>query len=127
ILAQNQARLEQGAAILSADFAFRQAIATNNLATIDSVLRNHGARLGANAMMLVALDRTVMVDTQDETRRGKPFAFPNLLEGDGKGTSIVLLGERLHQLVVVPVLAPEPIAYVGLAFIVDDPAAQELN
>ena len=37
----------------------------------------------------------------------------------------MLLGERLQQLVVVPVLAPEPIAYVGLAFEVDDAAARE--
>ena len=127
ILAQGQSRLEQGAAILSADFAFRQAVATRDHATIDSVLRNHGARLGANAMMLISLDRTVVADTGDSTRVGNPFAFAGLIDADGKATSIALLGERLHQLVVVPVLAPEPIAYVGLAFVVDDPAAAEMH
>ncbi|HEX3058881.1 MAG TPA: cache domain-containing protein, partial [Usitatibacter sp.] len=49
-LSQNQARLEQGVAILSSDFAFRQAIASNDTGTILSVLRNHGARLGASVM-----------------------------------------------------------------------------
>lgn len=130
ILAQNQARLEQGAAILSADYAFREAIATNNLATIDSVLRNHGARLGANAMTLLALDRTVVADPQNEARVGKPFPFPALVDGSGtagKATSIVLAGDRLQQLVVVPVLGPEPIAHVVLAFSVDDSAAREMN
>ena len=130
VLTQNQARLEQGAAILSADFAFRQAIATNNTGTILSVLRNHGARAGATVMTLIALDKTVVADTSDDTRIGKPFAFPALVEagsGEGKASSIVLLADRLHQLVVVPVLAPDPIAYVGLAFEVDDRAARELN
>jgi len=130
LLAQNQARLEQGAAILSADFAFRQAIATNNTGTILSVLRNHGARVGATVMTLIALDKTVVADTRDDSRIGKPFAFPALVDAgiaDGKASSIVLIGDRLHQLVVVPVLAPDPIAYVGLAFEVDDAAAKELN
>jgi len=130
LLAQNQARLEQGAAILSADFAFRQAIATDDSGTITSVLRNHGARVGATVMTLISLDRTVKADSGDAARVGKPFAFPALIDAgtaEGKASSIVLLGERLHQLVVVPVLAPDPIAYVGLAFEVDDAAARELN
>ncbi len=80
LLSQNQTRLEQGVAILSSDFAFRQAIAGNDTGTTLSVLRNHGARVGASVMTLV-----------------------------------------------VPVLAPDPIAWVGLAFEVDDRVAQELN
>jgi len=99
ILAQNQLRLEQGAAILSADFAFRQAIATNNTATILDVLRNHGGRLGANVMMLVSLDNEVRADTGDESRTGKAFAFPSLVAqaaASGKASSIVVLDHRLY-------------------------------
>jgi len=130
LLQQRQARLEQGAAILSADFAFRQAIATNDTGTIDSVLRNHGARVGATAMSLISLDRVVRVDTSTQGAAETPFAFPTLVERsavDGKATSIVLAGDRLRQLVVVPVLAPDPIAYIGLAFEVDDAVARELK
>jgi diguanylate cyclase (GGDEF)-like protein len=130
VLAQNQLRLEQGAAILSADFAFRQAIASNDVPTIQSVLRNHGGRLGANAMMLVSLENEVRADTGDETRAGKPFAFPALVSQAaiaGKASSIVVLNHRLYQLVVVPVLAPVPIGWVGLAFDVDDALARDLK
>ena len=130
LLAQNQARLEQGAAILSADFAFREAIATNDSGTILSVLRNHGARLGATVATLVSLDGMVVADTQDERRARRPFPFPALVAASAaaeKASSIVPLGERLHQLIVVPVMAPEPIAHVGLAFEVDDAVARELN
>jgi diguanylate cyclase (GGDEF)-like protein len=129
-LSQNQARLEQGVAILSSDFAFRQAIATNDTGTILSVLRNHGARLGANVMTLASLANVVRADTLDENRAGKPFAFPELLklaEADGKASSVVIRDGKLYQLVVVPVLAPEPIAWVGPAFEVDDRVAKELN
>src|SRR5688572_4724937 len=80
LLTQRQARLEQAAAILSADFAFRQAIATKNTGTIVSVLRNHGARVGATVMTLVDLDKTVRADTRDEGLTGKPFVFPALVD-----------------------------------------------
>ncbi|APV48961.1 hypothetical protein BWI17_04255 [Betaproteobacteria bacterium GR16-43] len=130
LLAQNQARLEQGASILSADFAFRQAVATGSTGTILSVLRNHGGRLGASAMMLISLDRVVRADTQDESRAGKPFAFPRLIDeaaNQGTATAVVVLGSRPYQLVIVPVLAPEPIAWVGLAFEVNDDFAREMR
>jgi diguanylate cyclase (GGDEF)-like protein len=130
LLAQRQTRLEQAAAILSADFGFRGAIATNDTGTIVSVLRNHGARVGATVMTLVSLDKAVRADTRDESLNGKPFAFPALVDavaGAGKASSIVLIDGRVQQLVVVPVLAPDVIAYIGLGFEVDDAVARELN
>ena len=130
LLQQRQARLEQGAAILSADFALPTAISTNDAATIESTLRNHGARVGATAMTLVSLDRLVTADTAGDDQRGKPFAFATLVEQsavEGKASSIVLAGDQLRQLVVVPVKAPDPIAYIGLAFAVDDGVARELK
>jgi diguanylate cyclase (GGDEF)-like protein len=130
LLAQNQARLEQGAGILSADFAFRQAIATNETGTILSVLRNHGARVGANVMTLASLDNVIRADTLDADRVGKPFAAADLIRiagVEGRASSIVIREGKLYQLVIVPVLAPEPIAWVGLAFEVDDTVAKDLH
>ncbi len=130
LLAQKQARLEQGAGILSADFAFRQAIATNDTGTILSVLRNHGARVGANVMTLASLDNVVRADTLDDAELGHHFAFSELIQmaaAEGKASSIVVRGDKLYQLVVVPVLAPEPIAWVGLAFEVDDAVAKDMH
>src|SRR5258706_11465469 len=65
LLSQNQTRLEQGVAILSSDFAFRQATASNDTGTTLSVLRNHGARVGANVMTLASLENIVRADTLD--------------------------------------------------------------
>ena len=130
LLKQRQKSLEQAAAILSADFAFRQAIATNNTGTIVSVLRNHGARVGATLMTLVDMDKSVRADTRDENLTGKPFVFTALVDASaslGRGSSIVLIDGRVQQLVVVPVLAPDPIAHVALGFEVDDGVARELN
>ena len=130
LLSQNQARLEQGVALLSSDYGFRQAIASNDTGTILSVLRNHGARLGANVMTLASMDNTVRVDTLDPARVGKIFAPADIIklaEADGRASSVVIRDGKLYQWVVVPVLAPEPMAWVGLAFEVDDRVAKELN
>ena len=128
LLAQNQARLAQGAAVLSADAALRRAIETGDTGTIAPVLRNHGARVGASALTLVSRDGVVRADTQDERKVGRSFAFPELIgeaSGSDPASGIVVLGARLHQLVVVPVLAPQAIAWVGLAFEMTDATAQE--
>jgi diguanylate cyclase (GGDEF)-like protein len=131
-LAQNQARLEQGGAILSSDPALRRALATGDLSETDSLLRHHGARLGASAAMLLAQDGRIVTHTADASHVGTPFAFDRLVVASataGKASSIVLMGHRLQQLVVVPVWGPgkDPIAYAALAFLIDDPAAREMN
>jgi len=130
LLAQSQERLEQGAGILSADFGFRQAIASSDTPTVLSVLRNHGERVGASVMTLASLDNVVRADTLDPDRVGKVFVHPDVLhlaEVEGRASSIVIRNGKLYQLVVVPVLAPAAIAWVGLAFEVDDAVAKNLH
>ncbi|MFZ2648698.1 MAG: response regulator, partial [Burkholderiaceae bacterium] len=130
VLDQNSKQLQQAAQVLTTDFGFRQTIATNERETIDSVLHNHGDRIGANVMMLVGLDHRVVADTHNPAAAGRPFELPALLsskrEQPGAAT-IVQIGGVPHQLVVVPVLAPLPIAWVALGFVMDQRLAQELK
>lgn len=80
LLDQNNRQLAQAAEILSLDFAFRQAVATRDLRTTESVLANHGARIGADLIMLVSLDRHVIADTLDRRLVGRPFRFSWLID-----------------------------------------------
>ncbi len=134
LLVQNQARLEQGAGILSADFAFRQAIASNDTGTILSVLRNHGARVGASVMTLASLDNMIRADTLDPyAHRHMSSRIPDLIHlasVEGHASSIVILrGQALPAGGrIAPVLAPRT-HRVGraLAFEVDDSMAKDLH
>ncbi len=129
LLEQNTQRLVEGARLLTADYAFREAVATEDRATIASVLANHGKRIDAAVMMLVALDRRVIVDTLD-VDTGRRFAFPGLLdeaEASHTAAAMVLIRGQLYRLVIVPVLAPLPIAWVAVGFRVNDTLAQDLN
>ncbi|MGB8339737.1 MAG: EAL domain-containing protein [Burkholderiales bacterium] len=130
VLDQNRGQLEQGATLLSSDFAFREAIATNDTGTVLSVLNNHGARIGASVMMLVSLEHLVLADTLLPDSRHQPFKFVRLTkqaEQDGKSSGMVVIANRLYQLVVVPVLAPDPIAWMAMGFLIDDKAAHDLQ
>ena len=126
----NSRQLAQAASILSADFAFREAIATADHATMTSALVNHGARIHADVMMLVGIDNVLLADTSRHNRSGKPFPFPELVkeaEQRRQATAMVVLDGGLYQLVVVPVLAPLPIAWLALGFNIDDNFAKNLK
>ena len=56
VWALRTAQLENGAGLLSRDFGFREAIATNDAATIRSALDNLEARLGMDMAMLIGVD-----------------------------------------------------------------------
>jgi diguanylate cyclase (GGDEF)-like protein len=131
LLAQDREQLERSASLLATDFGFREAIATNDLNTIVSVLRNHGDRIDASVMQLISLDGRILADTKGHRIVGEPFRFPRLLEladSAGKATATVVMADRLaYQLVVVPVRAPDVVAWVAMGFLRDDKRARDLR
>ncbi len=127
---ESSLRLTQTASILASDFAFREAIATADRNTIVSALINHRIRFQASEMFLVGADGKLIADTFGLTQVNGQFLFPELLvsaENEGAATSIVLMKGHLYQMVVVPVLAPVPIAWLASAFIIDDKFAHNLQ
>ncbi len=105
LLEQDAQRLVQGARLLTSDYAFREAVATRDRATIASVLANHGKRIDAALMMLIGLDQLVVADTLD-VASGRPFMFTGLVEkaeASQQATAMVVIDGNLYQLVVLPV------------------------
>src|SRR6185295_5759055 len=73
LLGQNTEKLSQAARVLAADFPFREAIATHDVGTLASVLANHGARIGADAMLFADLDGRVVADTLNPQAAARKF------------------------------------------------------
>lgn len=122
LLEQNRQRLLQSAEILSKDFAFRKAIATGDAPTISSVLHNHGARIQASVIVLVSPTNELIADSLHELSAHQSFSAPALIRSaqeNGRASAIMRIDEGLYQVVVVPVLAPDPIAWVAMGFAVD--------
>jgi diguanylate cyclase (GGDEF)-like protein len=130
LLEQNQRQLETAAAVLSADFAFREAIATQDQATVRSVIRNHGQRIHAQVMMVAGTDGKLIATTQRASAYGDPFPFPDLLaaaESSGRSAGFrQMRNGQLYQVVLVPILAPTRIAWVAMGFHVDDRWAADM-
>jgi len=131
LVEQNQRQLETAATVLSGDFAFREAIATQDRPTVHSVIRNHGLRIGAQVMMVISTDGQVIADTQQQLTVPRSFQFEDLLtnaQASGKSSGFRQMKDGyLYQLVLVPILAPKLIAWVGMGFQVDDQWANGLS
>jgi signal transduction histidine kinase len=114
-------RVTDGVEVLSLDYALRSAIARSDRGTELSALRNHGNRIGATRMILVDLDGNISVDTAAPAGRREKFPFASLLSAaSDEGTALATLGGRIFWIVVVPVRAPVPIAYIAALIPVDD-------
>jgi len=115
-------QVASGVGILTLDFALRQAVANHDRATVVSALRNHGRRIEASRMMLVEIDGAIGADTAIPLNAGQ-FPYPKLLDralDEGRVASVAVLDGIPVWLVVVPVLAPEPIAYVAAVLPLND-------
>jgi len=123
ILDTRARQLSDSLRVLALDFAFREAVASADVPTITSVLANHGSRIAADAVVLVQLDGIVTADTLGGRLSRKPFPFAGLLrdaQNRGEASATVSFANRPYQFVIVPVLAPRPIAWVCAGFEIDD-------
>jgi len=128
LVEQRAHELGQAARVLASDFAFREAVATGDAATINSALANHGSRIGAAGMLFVGPDGHVVGDTLTRSSVPRSFEYPALLESPPtRGSTIEWLGGRALQLVVAPVLSPLPIGWVVVGVPVDDGFARDLR
>jgi diguanylate cyclase (GGDEF)-like protein len=123
ILETRARQLSDSLRVLALDFAFREAVASADVPTITSVLSNHGSRISADAVVLVSLDGTVITETLGGQMVGRRFPFASMLElaeERGEASATVSFRNKPYQFVIVPVLAPRPIAWVCAGFEIDD-------
>ena len=134
--------LAQGTSILATDFGFRRAVSTADHSTITSALDNLATRIKADRIMLMSVDGIVTTDTGaagDAAARGDivtlgkanaPFPFAAMTEAaeqDERSASIAVLDGRIYQLVVVPIRAPVPIAWIAIGIEIGNSFAADMR
>ena len=124
--------LQEKARLLSADFAFKEVAATGDHATLLSALDNHQARVGGNVMMLLDMGGEVMADTLHPEIHGisstvLPLIGVAMDSEFGEVSAIQPIDGVPYQLVVVPLFAPEPTAWIVIGFALHDEFAQKLQ
>jgi len=116
--------------IICADFAFRQAVATGDSPTIKSVLYNNGHRVGADLSVLLALDGHTVASMDGQGTPIDAGDWTDLLriaEQKQEVSTLRYVGGKPYQFVLVPVLAPTRIAWIGMGFALDQRLALSLK
>jgi len=129
VLELDTQRLLEGTRQLTADPGFREMTAAGDRAALTATLAKHGKRVNAALMLLIDGSQRVIAGTL-ATEIGRRAAFPRLLDRAAaaqQATGIVQIEGQLYQLAIVPVLAPQPIAWVVAGFRFNDALAQEFQ
>lgn len=132
LLAERATQLSTAVRILASDYGFKEAIATADIPTIESVMTNHGGRVRADLAAFIAPDGSIVTSNMlltEGASASDPASFPfgQLLVEEtsaASGTDAVLVpGAGAFQVVVTPVRAPELIGWVCIGFRIDDALA----
>ena len=123
-------QLAESVRVLAADFGFKQAMASADVATIESVLENHGARAKADLAVLVAMDGHMVASSGARSELADNPAWRALIERVQRDDYVIAtLGVAAtgYQLVAVPVVAPDKIGWLLMGFSVNDSLAEEMK
>jgi diguanylate cyclase (GGDEF)-like protein len=129
VLEANRRQLSQAATAVALDYGFREAVATRDTDTLVSALENSGDRIHAAMVVLVSLDGRVIASTGTSIKAGKIFEPARVLMGSsnsGTESTVFVEGNRIFELVVVPVRSPLTVAWIAIGFELNEAAAREL-
>ena len=130
LLRSREMQLVNSAELLTSDFGFKQAVATRDSATIESVLYNHGGRIQADLMFMTSLRGKTIASTHSSMNADQPFPHMPLIKAaakQGGALSFLRIGDALYQVAVVSVRAPLPIGFAGVGFKLNQTVADELR
>ena len=130
LLAQNASQLRQGSALLAADYGFRSAVSSGDTETIQSVLENHGSRIGASIVVLLDTGLALRAASLSGRMDGFTAALQRVvppLAAQPQGSQIAVIDGIPYQFVMVPMRAPVLMGWVLMGFAVDQARADEMH
>ncbi|WP_218352849.1 putative bifunctional diguanylate cyclase/phosphodiesterase [Alteromonas lipotrueiana] len=121
-LGTREEQLVSSAYVLTADFGFKEAVATFESKTIASALENHGQRINADVMAILSLDGQMVSTFPTVFKSGHSFSNSNLIDEaiqNSGASGFLMIGDALYQVILLTVEAPVPIAVALVGFEVD--------
>lgn len=116
------------ASVLASDFGFKQAVASQDKKTLESVLMNHGKRINANLMLILDLEGNLITSSSRHSFTSSMIEKNiNKLPFKEVNAQILSIENKVFQVIVVPVKAPRIIAYTVIGFEFDRSALLQLK
>jgi len=126
-LAARTEQLRTSVSVLAADYGLKEATATGDAATIQSVLENHSRRVGADIAALVDLDGVLISSTLDPSVRNRVDVIQLIADASQRDIeSTALVSDSAYHLFAVPLRAPVTIGYVVLGFTIDEAVTERI-
>lgn len=128
-LSNRATQLGNSVRLVASDFGFRQAVALREQDTISSVLENHGSRIDAALTVLLSPQGELIASSgQNISQAQMSQLFKDMrLSGQDSVSDIVHVGTNAYQMVMVPVKAPQLIAWVAMGFALDAGLATQIK
>lgn len=120
VLKQNLKQQEQvlvtSANVLTADFDFKQAVATQDTKTLQSALLNHGQPIKADLMVLIDLNGEFIASNNNSYSSEQLRNHLNALPLKAVNAQMLVINDSIYQIILAPVKAPRTIAYAIIGF-----------
>jgi diguanylate cyclase (GGDEF)-like protein len=128
-LGNRATQLGNSVRLVASDFGFRQAVALREQDTIASVLENHGGRIDATLTVLLTPQGDLIASSGQQISQAQiSQLFKDMqLSGQDSVSDIVHIGAQAYQMVIVPVKAPQLIAWVAMGFSLDTALANQIK
>jgi|GEM_PF-216155 len=123
-------QLYKSALVLTSDFGFKQAVASRDAKTIQSVLVNHTKRIDADLMAILDMNGNITASSNQLLTVGDQFFNPtSTIEAlnDNGGLAFYQIENKLISVVVSTVRAPTPIAIALVGFEINSQFINELS
>jgi len=126
----NAQKLILGATVLAADFGFRSAVNSGDVATIRSALQNNGERIGATVTALLDTNLAVRAvgERQDEQKLSATLQrMAGPLSRNPQGSQFALVDGFPYQFVQVPMKAPMLVGWVVMGFPINQKLVDDMR
>jgi diguanylate cyclase (GGDEF)-like protein len=123
-------QLATGVGTLTSDAGFREAVSSAEAATLASAIENQQRRINADLVIVLSTNGQPLASTFNGTlAKAERDLGQMIVSGAGREVRQLyrLIDGRPYQLVIAPILAPEPIGWVAMGFALDEPAAEAMS
>jgi GGDEF domain-containing protein len=123
-------RLASAVDVLTTDFGFREAVSSTDAPTLLSAIENQRARINADLVIVLNPEGHPVASTLGTLSAKTQNDLKELIASDADGEILQLyrlIDGRPYQVVLAPVLAPEPIGWAAMGFALDDGVATEMS
>lgn len=132
LLQHNTQSLKQATQVLAADFAFREAVATNDAETIESALESYQGRIRAQIAFYISNDENLVVGTSEakvilNSIDAREDSRQAIIQSNAGTLKFDIVDGKPYQLITVPVKAPETIGWIVMGFAVDSQLASQIK